>query len=72
MIQLLGPGEDSLKVITLEELQESKSRLLEALWIDMFQPTEEEERFVEKALAVPSTTRNITTVRKLAVLLATI
>ena len=32
MIQLLGPGEDSLKVVTLEELQESDSRLMEALW----------------------------------------
>ncbi|HEY3898485.1 MAG TPA: CorA family divalent cation transporter [Chthoniobacter sp.] len=52
MIHLLHPGDDSYKPVTFEELRSSKSMLEEALWIDLFQPTEEEEKFVEKILGV--------------------
>src|SRR5471030_2125867 len=52
MIHLLKPGEDSYKTVTLAELRASKTALEEALWIDLFQPTEEEELFVEKRLGV--------------------
>src|ERR1700744_4632511 len=52
MIQLLSPGEDSLTIVPLEELRASKSLLAGALWIDLFQPTDEEELFVEKSLGV--------------------
>ena len=52
MIQLLGPGEDSLTKVALEDIRASKIPLTGALWIDLFQPTEEEELFVEKTLGV--------------------
>src|ERR1700679_290596 len=52
MIQLLGPGEDSLTILTLEEIRKSPSVLTGALWIDLFQPAGEEEMFVEKTLGV--------------------
>jgi magnesium transporter len=52
MIQLLGPGEDSLTTVSLEDIQKSKTALTGALWIDLFQPTPEEEQFVEKTLGV--------------------
>jgi len=52
MIHLLRPGDDSYKTVSLEDLRASKSLLHEALWIDLFQPTEEEEKYVEKALGV--------------------
>jgi magnesium transporter len=52
MIQLLGPGEDSLTVVALDDIRASKTPLTSALWIDLFQPTEEEEAFVEKTLGV--------------------
>jgi magnesium transporter len=52
MIHLLHPDDDSYKPATLEELREAPSKLKGALWIDLFQPTEEEEKFVEKTLGV--------------------
>ena len=52
MIQLLGPGEDSLTTFALEDIRTTKTVLTSALWIDLFQPTEEEEQFVEKTLGV--------------------
>jgi magnesium transporter len=52
MIQLLGPGEDSLTTVALEDIRNSVPVLTGALWIDLFQPTEEEELFVEKTLGV--------------------
>jgi len=52
MIHLLKPGEDSYKSVELAEIRKNKSLLQEALWIDLFQPTEEEEQFVEKSLGV--------------------
>jgi magnesium transporter len=52
MIHLLCPGEDSYKAVPLEDLRKSNGALGEALWIDLFQPTEEEEKFVEEKLGV--------------------
>src|ERR1700677_373525 len=52
MIQLLGPGEDSLTTFALEDIRASKTVLTGALWIDLFQSTEEEEQFVEKTVGV--------------------
>ena len=52
MIQLLGLGEDSLTTFALEDIRKSIPVLTGALWIDLFQPTEEEELFVEKTLGV--------------------
>jgi magnesium transporter len=52
MIHLLKEGEDSYKAVPLEELRKSEATLKEALWIDLFQPTGEEEQFVEKTLAL--------------------
>jgi len=58
MIQLLKSGEDALRIVPLSELQESTDTLKEALWIDLFQPTEEEEQFVEKTLKVDLPSRD--------------
>jgi len=52
MIHLLQPGEDSYKAVALDELRASKPMLKDALWIDLFQPTDEESQFVEKTLGV--------------------
>jgi magnesium transporter len=52
MIHLLGPGDDVLINYTLEELRKNKAALTNAIWIDLFQPTEEEEQFVEKWIDV--------------------
>jgi magnesium transporter len=52
MIHLLKSGNDSYKEVSFEEIRESKNLLEDALWVDLFQPTEEEEQYVEKRLGV--------------------
>jgi magnesium transporter len=52
MIHILGPGDDVLITYTLDEIRKNKAALTNALWIDLFQPTEEEELFVEKTVGV--------------------
>jgi magnesium transporter len=52
MIHLLHPGEDSYNVVTLAALRKSPATLEKALWVDLFEPTEEEEKFVEERLGI--------------------
>jgi magnesium transporter len=52
MIQMLQPGEDSLKQVAFEDSESFRAQLHSALWIDLMSPEPAEEEFIEATLGL--------------------
>jgi magnesium transporter len=57
MIQVLPPGENSLKPVDWGDLPSATTLLNQAIWIDLFNPSNEEEEFTESILKLNIPTR---------------